>query len=60
MEKKLSIKLVRSPLGRLPKQRATVKALGLRKMHSVVELPANDAVKGMVAKVAHLVQVEEI
>ncbi|NIZ40236.1 50S ribosomal protein L30 [Entomospira entomophila] len=60
MEKKLSVTLVRSPLGRLPKQRATVKALGLGKLQSVVELPANDAVKGMIAKVQHLVAVKEI
>lgn len=60
MEKRISVKLVRSPLGRLPKQRATVKALGLGKLNSQVELPANDAVRGMVAKVQHLVRVEEI
>jgi large subunit ribosomal protein L30 len=60
MEKKISIKLVKSPLGRIPKQRATIKALGLGRMHSVSVLPANACVLGMVAKVSHLVKVEEI
>ena len=54
MAEKLKITLVKSPIG------ATVKALGLTKMHKTVELPANDAVKGMVQAVRHLVKVEEI
>lgn len=58
--KKMAIKLIRSPLGRIPKQRATVKALGLYKLNSVVELPMNDSVIGMVAKIQHLLEVKEI
>ncbi len=60
MSKKVSIKLVRSPLGRLPNQRATVKALGLKKMNSHVEVLLNPAVQGMINTVAHLVEVKEI
>ena len=45
MAEKLKITLVKSPIGAIPKQRATVKALGLTKMHKTVELPANDAVR---------------
>ena len=60
MAEKLKITLVKSPIGAIPKQRATVKALGLTKMHKTVELSANDAVKGMVQAVRHLVKVEEI
>jgi large subunit ribosomal protein L30 len=60
MSKKVSIKLVRSPLGRLPNQRATVKALGLHKMDSCVEVMLNPAVQGMINTVAHLVEVKEI
>ncbi len=52
--------LVRSPIGRKPEQRATVKALGLRKMNSIVEKEANDAILGMVRSVSHLVKVEEL
>lgn len=60
MADKLRITLVKSPIGAIPKHRATVKALGLTKMHKTVEVPNNDAMKGMVAKVSHLVKVEEV
>ena len=55
----LKITLVKSTIGAIPKHRATVKALGLTKMHKTVEMPNNDAVKGMIAQVSHLVKVEE-
>jgi large subunit ribosomal protein L30 len=55
----LKVTLVKSPIGAIPKHRATVKALGLTKMHKTVELPNNAAVKGMIAQVQHLVKVEE-
>lgn len=57
---KIRVTLVRSPIGRKPEQRATVKALGLRKMNSIVEKEANDAILGMVRSVSHLVKVEEL
>lgn len=57
--KTIKITLVKSPIGAIPKQRATVKAMGLRKMHQTVEMPDNDATKGMIQKVRHLVKVEE-
>ncbi|MBN2002507.1 MAG: 50S ribosomal protein L30 [Anaerolineae bacterium] len=60
MSKKLQIKLVRSPIGYSARQKRTVQAMGLRKMNQVVVLPDNDAVRGMVNKVPHLVQVEEV
>ena len=60
MAKKLKVKLVRSPIGRLPAQRATVRSLGLRKIGSSNVLEANPAVLGMVKKVSHLVSVEEV
>ena len=60
MAEKLKITLVKSPIGAIPKQRATVEALGLRKLIKTVELPDNDAVRGMVWHVKHLVKVEEI
>ncbi len=56
----LQIKLVKSPLGRKPNQRKTVKALGLGKMNRVVELEATPQVVGMVKTVSHLVDVKEI
>ena len=60
MAGKLKITLVKSPISAIPKQRATVEALGLRKLNKAVEMPDNGAVRGMIARVSHLVKVEEI
>ena len=60
MAEKLKITLVKSPIGAIPKQRATVEALGLNKLQKTVELPDNAAVRGMIQNVRHLVKVEEI
>lgn len=57
---KLRIELVRSLAGQPEKHRKTLKALKLTKMHKAVVLEANDAVRGMVNKVGHMVKVEEI
>ena len=59
-DKKIKVTLVKSPIGAVPKHRKTVEALGLRKMNHTVELPDNEAVRGMVAQVCHLVKVEEV
>lgn len=56
--KTIKIKLVRSTIGVLPAQRATVRSLGLRKIGSTVERTANPATLGMVKRVAHLIAVE--
>ena len=56
MADKVKVTLVKSPIGAIPKHRATVKALGLTK---TVELPNNAATMGMVQQVRHLVKVEE-
>jgi len=58
-EKALRITLVKSAIGYSVRHKATVKALGLRRMHQTVEQPDTPAVRGMIAKVAHLVKVEE-
>ena len=60
MAGKLKITLVKSTIGAVPKNRKTVEALGLRKLNHVVEMPDNEAVRGMVRQVRHLVKVEEI
>ena len=57
---KLKITLVKSTIGRKKDQIATVEALGLEKIRSVVEHEDNPAIRGMVNKVSHLVTVEEI
>ena len=56
----LKITLVRSPIGAKPKQRATVEALGLRKLHATVTQKDNPAIQGMVHRVRHLVKVEQV
>lgn len=56
---KLRIKQVRSSIKRPKKQKLTLQALGIRKMNRPVELEANDAIRGMVRKVQHLLHVEE-
>ena len=56
----LKITLKRRIIGRPQNQRDTVKALGLTKLNSTVVKPANDAIKGMVNTVSHLVDVEEV
>jgi len=58
--KTLRITLVRSPIGYPWRQKRTVRALGLRRMQQTVEQPDNDAIRGMLAKVPHLVRLEEI
>ena len=60
MAGKLKITLVKSPIAAIPKQRATVEALGLRKLNKTVEMPDNGAVRGMIVRISHLVKVEEI
>jgi len=57
---KIKIKLVRSTIGALPEQRATVRSLGLRKIGSSTVQEANPAILGMVKAVSHLVSVEDV
>ena len=57
---KVKVTLKRSLIGRPETQRKTVRALGLRKINSVVELPDNPAIRGQLNTVEHLIQVEEI
>ena len=57
--KTLRVTLVRSPIGYPKTQKATVKALGLRRMHQTVEQKDNPAVRGMIEKISHLLKVEE-
>ena len=56
---KLKITLVKSTIGRQKDQIATVEALGLKKIRSVVEHNDTPQIRGMINKVSHLVTVEE-
>jgi large subunit ribosomal protein L30 len=59
-EKVLRITLIKSPIGYSKEHKATVKALGLRKMHQTVEHVDTPTLQGMLYKVNHLVEVEEV
>lgn len=57
---KIRITQVKSRIGSDKKQKATLDALGLRKMHATVEHEATQQILGMVVKVQHLVSVEKV
>ena len=58
-EKNLKITLVKSPIGAVPKHRATVEAMGLTKMHKTDIMPDNASTRGMIQKVGYMLKVEE-
>lgn len=60
MSNQIQITLKRSLIGRTENQRLTVKTLGLRKLHQSVIHNDNEAIRGMVNKVSHMVEVKEI
>ena len=57
-EKTVKVTLRKSIIGEKPKTRATVEGLGLRKLHQTVEQVDTPSLRGMLAKVSHLVEVE--
>jgi large subunit ribosomal protein L30 len=57
-EKSLTVRQVKSAIGTKPKSRATLRALGLRKIGQTNSLPDNASVRGMIARVPHLIEVE--
>ena len=60
MAKMLKITLTKGTIGAIPKHKKVVKALGLRKLHHSVELADTPQTRGAIAKVTHLVTVEEL
>ncbi|NDJ77004.1 MAG: 50S ribosomal protein L30 [Chloroflexi bacterium] len=58
--KQLRITLVKSPIGYNKRQKGTVAALGLKRLHASVIQPDTPPIRGMINKVSHLVQVEEV
>ncbi len=57
--KTLTVRQTRSAIGSKPKHRGTLRALGLGKIGAVHELPDRPEIRGMIARVPHLVSVEE-
>ena len=59
-EKMLKVTLVKSTIGAMPKHKKTVESMGLRKLNKSIILPDNDATRGQIRQVSHLVKVEEV
>ncbi|MBW2061675.1 MAG: 50S ribosomal protein L30 [Deltaproteobacteria bacterium] len=59
MAKELKVTQVRSMIGRLPKHRRTIRALGLTKINKTVIHKDTPEIRGMINQVAHLIKVEE-
>jgi large subunit ribosomal protein L30 len=57
--KTIRVTLVRSPIGTPEPQKATIRALGLRRLHQTMEYKDTPALRGMLAKVIHMVCIEE-
>ena len=58
-QKMLKVTLVKSPIGAVPKHKATVQSMGLRKLNKSIVLPDNAATRGQIQQIKHLVKVEE-
>lgn len=58
-KQQLEITLVRSPIGYSKRQKATLKAMGLKKVNQSVVMDSTQAIRGMIDKVSHLVEVDE-
>ena len=59
MAKTVRITQLKSSIGRLPKHRATLKGLGLRRIRHTVELEDTPSVRGMINKVYYMIKVED-
>ena len=58
-KKTIQVQQTKSGIGRLPKHRATLRGLGLNKMHKTRELEDTPAIRGMIAKIPHMVEIIE-
>lgn len=59
-DKKLRVTQVRSAIGHKHDQQETIRSLGIHRLHETVEVVDNPSVRGMIFKVKHLVEVEEV
>jgi large subunit ribosomal protein L30 len=57
---KIKVTQVKSTIKRTARQKKTMAALGIKKLHQTIEVEATPQIRGMVAKVLHLVTVEEV
>ncbi|HUL29694.1 MAG TPA: 50S ribosomal protein L30 [Thermodesulfobacteriota bacterium] len=59
MEKMITVKWIRSVIGRTRDQRETIRGLGFKRLHETLTLPDRPEIRGMVDHVAHLLEVKE-
>lgn len=59
-DKMLKVTLVKSTIGAVPKNKAVIESMGLRKIGSSKIFPDNDATRGQIRRVNHLLKVEEV
>ena len=59
-ESMIKVTQVRSAIGTKPKHRGTLRALGLRRIGQANTLPDRPEIRGMIARVPHLIEVEEV
>ena len=59
-DKMLKVTLVKSTIGAVPKNKKTVESMGLRKLNKSVVLPDNEATRGQIRQIQHLIKVEEV
>ncbi len=60
MASKIKVRQVRSAIGRQEKQKRTLRALGIHRMHQTIVVEDNPCMRGMVKKVEHLLEIEEL
>ena len=60
MADRVKVTLIKSTIGAVPKNKKTVESMGLRKLNKSVVLPDNEATRGQIRQVSHLVKVEEV
>jgi large subunit ribosomal protein L30 len=59
MEKTITVRWVRSVIGRIEDQKKTIRALGFKRLHQTLTLPDRPEIRGMINRVIHLVKVME-
>lgn len=59
-QKMLKITLIKSTIGAVPKHKKTIQSMGLRKINKSIIVPDNDATRGQIQQVRHLVKVEAV
>jgi len=59
MDKTITIKWIRSVIGRTGVQKKTIRSLGFRRLHQTLTLPDRPEIRGMINRVLHLVEVKE-